>query len=192
MRRACGTAKNKESAMNPKATLGAVALAVALAGCQKPPPCPTCPPPPAPPPKVDVNAEAEAIKALDAKLVEAIATKNADAVVAFYSSDAVFLPPNQDAKTGEALKQDWANMFAMNNASLTFAPTSVEVDEHGDRAIDIGTYTFSFDSDQGKVEDHGKYVEVWEKIDGQWKIAVDMYNTSVPMTPPAAAAPAKK
>jgi uncharacterized protein (TIGR02246 family) len=177
-----------------KPLLGAFALAaIALAACNPPPPppCPTCPPPAPPAPKADVQAESDAIKALDAKWVEAIATKDTDAVVAFYADDATFLPPNKDSLTGDALKAEWAGMWGMTNVSLTFAPTRIEVDKDGEMAIDVGTYQFSFDGPKGKVEDHGKYTQVWEKKDGTWKCAVDMYNSSVPM-PEAAAAPAAK
>jgi uncharacterized protein (TIGR02246 family) len=178
--------------MNRKFALGACALLlVGLSACNEPPPCPTCPPPPPPPPKPDLKAAEEQIKALDAKWVEAVAAKDVDKVVAFYSDDASLLGPNEDEKTGDGIKEDWAGMVKMTNVALTWAPTRVEIDNDAEKAIDIGTYTMTFDDDKGKkVEDHGKYVEVWEKKGGEWKCAVDIYNSSVPMAPPPAAAPA--
>jgi uncharacterized protein (TIGR02246 family) len=177
--------------MKHATSLGAsLLLATALSACKEPPPpCPTCPPPPPPPPAVDTKAEADAITALDARMVEAVAAKDVDKLVGFYSSDASMLPPNGDEQTGEALKKGWADLVAMPGVSLTFAPTRVEVDKDGEMAIDVGTYQLSYDDGKGgKIEDHGKYVEVWEKKGSEWKLAVDMYNTSVPLA--AAAAPA--
>jgi uncharacterized protein (TIGR02246 family) len=157
-------------------------LAAALAGCQSMP-------------SADGTAEAAAIRAQDAAWVAAIAAGDPDKIVAFYSEDAVFMPPNEDALTGPALRKSWADMAALPGVKLSFAPTRVEVDGDGEMAIDVGTYTFSFDSPGGKVQDHGKYAQVWEKHGGQWKCAVDMYNSSVPLPPPAPAVvarPAKK
>jgi ketosteroid isomerase-like protein len=40
------------------------------------------------------------------------------------------------------------------------------------------------------VNDHGKYVVVWEKQrDGNWKCGTDIWNSDLP-APPAAASPA--
>lgn len=160
--------------MKRETGMGACALAALLCGCQTMP-------------SVDPVAEAQAIKALDAAWVASVAAKDAAKMVSFYSDDAVFMPPNEDTKTGDAIKQAWAGMAALPNVHLTFAPTRVEIDADGEMAIDVGTYQFSFDSPKGKVEDHGKYAQVWErKSGGTWKCAVDMYNSSVPLPPPPA------
>jgi ketosteroid isomerase-like protein len=35
------------------------------------------------------------------------------------------------------------------------------------------------------VTDHGKYVAVWKKqADGNWKVAVDIWNTDLPLPAP--------
>ena len=169
--------------LNRGARTGAFALAAcALSACQTMP-------------TVDGAAEAAAIRAQDAAWVEAVATGDPAKMVGFYSGDAVFMPPNEDAKTGDAIKQSWAGMAGLKNVKLTFGPNRIEVDADGEMAIDLGTYQISFDGPAGRIEDHGKYAQVWEKRDGAWKCAVDMYNSSVPLPPPPpppAAAPAPK
>ena len=164
--------------MNRDISRGACALlAAALAGCQAMP-------------ATDVAAEADAIRALDAAWVAAVAAGDADKAASFYSEDAVFMPPNEESLTGPAIRKSWADMMALPGVKLHFAPTRVEVDGDGEMAIDVGTYEFSFNPPGGKVEDHGKYAQVWEKRNGVWKCAVDMYNSSVPLPPPPVAAPA--
>jgi len=64
--------------------------------------------------------------------------------------------------------------------NLTFAPTSIVVASGGDMAYDIGTYNLSFDSDKGPVKDAGKYVVVWKKVDGDWKVAAGIFNSNGP------------
>lgn len=141
-------------------------------------------------PVTDGAAEAAKIRALDAAWVEAVAAGDVAKMASFYSEDAVFMPPNEDALSGEAIRKSWADMAGLPKVHLTFAPNRVEVDGDGEMAIDVGTYQFSFESPAGPVQDHGKYAQVWEKKNGAWKCAVDIYNSSVPLPPPPAAAPA--
>ena len=65
-------------------------------------------------------------------------------------------------------------------ASLT--PEDVYALGSGDLAYDVGTYTLSFDGPDGKVTDTGKYVTVWTKVDGEWKVAADIGNSDLPAT----------
>ena len=51
-------------------------------------------------------------------------------------------------------------------------------------AADIGHYTFAFDTETGRFEDQGKTLVVWGKIDGNWQVMADMFNSNLP--PPGA------
>jgi hypothetical protein len=43
------------------------------------------------------------------------------------------------------------------------------------------TYKVSFTGPKGKkIEDHGNYVSVWKKVDGQWKVLADINSSEVP------------
>ena len=161
-------------------------LALCATACNPPPP-PT-PPAPPPPPKPDLKAEEASLRQLDKALVAAVAAKNIDAVAGFYSSDAVFLEPNEEPKTGEALKASWTGLFGLPDVVLNFEATSIGVSADATLAYDVGGYTLSFTGPKGKIEDHGSYVEVWRRIGGHWKIVVDTHNSSVPLP----AEPAKK
>lgn len=164
--------------MNRKISKGACVLfSISLTACQTMP-------------ATDGAAEAAKIRALDAAWVEAVAAGDVAKMVSFYSEDAVFMPPNEEALSGEAIRKSWADMAGLPKVHLTFAPSRVEVDGDGEMAIDVGTYQFSFDTPSGPVQDHGKYAQVWKKKNGLWKCAVDIYNSSVPLPPPPAAAPA--
>ena len=44
----------------------------------------------------------------------------------------------------------------------------------------IGTYQLMFGSEDERVQDTGKYVDVWEKVDGDWKVMVEMYSSNLP------------
>ncbi len=71
--------------------------------------------------------------------------------------------------------------------SLAWTPSTVTAAGSGDMAFVQGTYTASMKGPDGKaVSDTGKYLEVWKKqADGSWKAVEDIWNSDMPMTPPA-------
>jgi uncharacterized protein (TIGR02246 family) len=129
-------------------------------------------------PKVDYAAEEKAIRDLDAQWANAVAAKDTAAISKLYATDALFMPPNMQALGGRAgAQKGWGGMFSMLGFGLTFGPTKIVVAQSGDMAYDIGTYTFTMQGAKGPVEDKGKYLVVWKKQDGQWKVVADMFNS---------------
>jgi ketosteroid isomerase-like protein len=63
--------------------------------------------------------------------------------------------------------------------------TAKEVETHGTTAIEVGAYKITGPGQQ--VLDTGKYIVVWKKEDGQWKLHRDIFNTSVAAAPAPAA-----
>jgi ketosteroid isomerase-like protein len=47
-------------------------------------------------------------------------------------------------------------------------------DDHG---IEVGTFVET--GADGSHKDHGKYLAVWAKVDGSWKIVRDIWNSSM-------------
>ncbi len=127
---------------------------------------------------VDPMAEEQQIRALDEQWVAAVAGQDAAATAAFYAEDGAILPPGSPIAAGrEAIAAVWAGFFKLPGFKLAFAPTLVSVASAGDLAYDIGTYTLGFEGEQGPVQDQGKYVVVWKKVDGAWKVAADIFNS---------------
>jgi uncharacterized protein (TIGR02246 family) len=140
-------------------------------------------------PRVDVASDEAAIRALNRQMEQGVATKNADMIAQLYATDAVFMPPNSPAIRGrDAIRGYWAEAVKFPSASLTLTPTTIDVARSGDLATDVGTYAFSFTSDQGPVNDRGKYIVKFRKVGTDWKIASDIFNSDLPMpTPPPVA-----
>jgi uncharacterized protein (TIGR02246 family) len=129
----------------------------------------------------DLAAEEKRIRELDAAWVAAVAAKDVKATAAFYADDGRIMPQNVPAAEGpEAVGAVWSAFFQLKDFALTFEPTSIAVAEAGDIAYDIGTYSLAFTGDQGPVQDLGKYVVVWKKVDGEWKVAADIFNSNGP------------
>lgn len=121
----------------------------------------------------------EARPEIEARVVEWEQAFNAGdfaAVAAFYTEDAVLLPPGTDAVEGPAAIQEmFATGFAgLENLQMDLQTTELFAVPGG--ALEIGTYTMEAD---GEHKDHGKYMVAWTKTDDGWKIARDIWNSSM-------------
>ena len=73
-----------------------------------------------------------------------------------------------------------ASMMRTPGFDLTFVPEQIIVSSSGDMALDRGTYRLTI-APGGKAQvDTGKYVVVWRKIGGEWKVAADIFNSDLP------------
>ena len=147
----------------------AVTTAVVVLGCQGAP-------------DVDTQAEAEAIRALSGQWLEAINAQDLEACLAFYAPDAIEMQPNAPAIVGLPAIRAWFETGLLQpGISNFFGPDTIEVAASGDLAYDRGTYRFAMDTPNGRVEDEGKYLMIWKKIGGKWKVIVDISNSDQPL-----------
>jgi ketosteroid isomerase-like protein len=129
------------------------------------------------------HAEEEAnLRSTDIAWSEAAGKKDAEAVAGFMSDDGATMPPNEPALEGkEAVKKGWQDLLSLKDSKVKWEPTQVQVSESGDMGFTTGTYTLSYtDANGGKVDDKGKYLEMWKKVDGKWKCYLDMYSSDMP------------
>jgi ketosteroid isomerase-like protein len=128
------------------------------------------------------------LRDLDAKWAKAAATKDVEQTIAFYSDDAIVLPPNAtSAATKEAIRNVWKDMLAAPSLVISWQPTRVQLAKSGDMGWVSGTYELTMNDTSGKpIDDRGKYLEVWEKqSDGNWKCRADMWNSDFAASTPA-------
>jgi ketosteroid isomerase-like protein len=155
-------------------SIAALALSLAFAACAPQPAVEAVP-------TADLAAEEAAIRELDRRWVERVAARDVDWIVDLYAPQGRLLAPNAPPAVGHgAVRGAWQGIISIPQLSLVFQPTEIEVAPGGRMAYDVGTYTMSFQGPQGLVQDRGKYLVVWEKIGGEWKVAADMFNTDVP------------
>src|SRR6266508_3593911 len=141
----------------------------------------------------DTKAIEQNLRDLDDQWSATAGAKDLEKTVAFYSEDAMVLPPNASAATSkEAIRRVWQDLLASPGLTISWKATKVEVAKSGDLACLSGTYELTINDPSGKqLNDHGKYVEVWEKqADGKWKCGADIWNSDLPASAPAA--PEKK
>jgi uncharacterized protein (TIGR02246 family) len=130
---------------------------------------------------VDTGADEQAIRGQVDRWLELVRAKNAAGIAALYAEDGAVMPPNAPIGKGSAaIQQTWASMMATPGFGLTFVPEQILVSSSGDLALDRGTYKLTIAPDGPAQTDTGKYVVVWRKIDGEWKVAADIFNSDLP------------
>ena len=118
-----------------------------------------------------------AIEAANKQFVNAFGKGDAAAVAALYTAEGQVLPPNGDVVAGrQAIQKFWQG--AMDSGVKGAKLTTVEAFASGDTAYEVGQYELS--AADGKVLDGGKYVVVWKRQGGQWRLHRDIWNTSRP------------
>ena len=130
------------------------------------------------------------LRDLDAQWSKAAAAKDLEQTVAFYSDDAIVLPPNATrAATKKTVRNVWKDVLAAPGLVISWKPSKVKLGHNGAMAWVSGTYELIMNDASGKpINDRGKYLEVWEKqADGNWKCAADMWNSDLAVSAPATA-----
>lgn len=124
----------------------------------------------------------QAIHQLDADFMQAANAGNAAGLVkAFYSADAVLLPPNRPIVQGRRDIQGF--LQGLMEAGLTAIKLeTTSVASAGDLAYGRGRYTLSLNPPDGApIEDRGKYVVVYRRqANGSWRAVADIFNSDQP------------
>ena len=94
----------------------------------------------------------------------------------FYTDNGMLLPPESDLVQGKRdIKAFWQAAIDMGikNVKLDI----VEVEQHGDTAIEMSKYTLSSADDN--LIDQGKGIVIWKYESGAWKLHRDIWNSSI-------------
>ena len=98
------------------------------------------------------------------------------ATARLYTDGGQLLPSKRDFVTGRVdIRAFWQNAF--DRGFKTAVRETVELDAQDDTAIEVGRYTLFAALDA--VADIGKYIVIWKRDDGIWKLHRDVWNTSI-------------
>jgi len=128
----------------------------------------------------------DSIKVEIQKLEDAFAAgdkaKDADAIAAYYSEDAISYNANEEPTVGKAaIKERIAARIAKDTIGNVSSYTVVDVFAEGKQAVEIGAWITS--DAAGKEVDKGHYMSVFEKRDGKYICIRDMSVSSMPAKP---------
>lgn len=145
-------------------SLTGVLLAFCLAGCEQPAPTAGD--------DADLAARGEAWAAM-------AAAGDLDGLVDLYAEDAMVFPPNAEAESGhDAIRESMRPFAEMSEQGIRIDLADRKAVSSGDLGYQTGR--FSIASADGELLDRGKFIEIWRKVDGEWKISHDMYSSDLP------------
>ena len=112
----------------------------------------------------------------------ALGRGDVEAALELYTTDAVVRPANMEPVRGrDALREFFTRWFAAMTVKDGGYATE-ELDVHGDRAYQIGTYRgVSQPHGQQAVPDRGSFMIIWARQgDGSWRYYRGIFNSSLP------------
>jgi ketosteroid isomerase-like protein len=114
---------------------------------------------------------------LEAEFAADVAQHGHAAFVTHFAEDGVEVVDGGGFDDLEAIRKQppWPE-----GTALTWTPIKAEMSASGDLGYTYGNYVFTGKNKEGKlVTSYGKYTSIWRKQkDGQWKVVVDVGNSS--------------
>jgi len=141
------------------------------------------------PDQVDVAAVKQALATVEEGWNQAFHTKNLDALVEPYASDAVFVLPGLPAQVGtSAIRNVYVEALKDPNFDLTLTSDRMEVAQSGELAFSQGHLTMKGTDPKTKQPTTtmtGPYLTVFKKqADGSWKAIQDWVAANPPSASP--------
>lgn len=127
---------------------------------------------------IDTTSEiATEIASANGRFMAAFRQGDVAAIASLYTTAGQLLPPHSDVVAGaDGIRTFWQG--ALNLGLKEAVLETVDIDVSGETAIEVGRYQLR--GEGGAMADNGKYLVVWKKERGTWKLHRDMWNTSQP------------
>jgi ketosteroid isomerase-like protein len=109
-----------------------------------------------------------AIEKLKSDLTTAIHATDVPAIAAIYMENAVVLAPRRDIVRGQNIRRFWRNM-SKQIKNIKFLPDDLE-SLGVDAARETGIMSFEI-GDQSSEPIMSKYLLIWQRLEGEWKVA---------------------
>lgn len=129
---------------------------------------------------VDIDKVKSEIQAMEDAYAAGEKAKDADAVAAYYSDDAISYSRNRQPLKGKAaIRENIANNIANDTTGNYSVYKIVDLFVEGDAVVEIGSWT-DFDTSGTKVG-NGNYMSYFQKRDGKYICVRDMSTTTAPV-----------
>jgi len=134
-------------------------------------------------PADDVRAGQEALRARSQAVAAAEAARDVEAAVAFYAEDAVVhLEGAPQIEGQEAIGEMYRQWFS-GLKEFSGTTSHLALSHSGDLAYEYGINHMVTAGPEGDLPGVGKYLVVWKKVDGEWRIAALSVTTDPPPAP---------
>jgi len=131
---------------------------------------------------IDMDKLKTDIQAMEDAFAAAEKAKDAAAVVAYYSDDAISYSRNEEPTSGKAaIKERIAQRIAKDTTGNTNVYKVVDLFADGNMVVEIGSWKMN--NPAGSEVDHGHYMSYFQKRDGKYVCVRDMSVSSTPAKP---------
>jgi uncharacterized protein (TIGR02246 family) len=130
--------------------------------------------------KKDLKADEQAIRDISKKWLEFEKKKDMAGIAALFADDGALYRTGYPPAVGkDAIKNQLTKMQQANpREEADFSTDRVDVAASGDMAVEYGKYSTKNMGPDGKDSDQGKYVTVYRKVNGTWKVTADISSSS--------------
>lgn len=115
------------------------------------------------------------IDSINLKFSEQIASADSSSLASHYWPDAELLLDNSEVIKGKDILNAWGSAIRMGVKEMTFSTTDIS----GNSTLIIETGNYEMKDKNKSLLDRGKYVVIWEKRNGEWKLYRDIGCTSL-------------
>lgn len=129
-------------------------------------------------PAFDMENAKKEIAAANVALAELIAKGDSVGTAEAYTKEGKFMGSNMPSVVGKAnLTTFWAGFINAVGGTITL--TTLDIWGNAEYITEEGL--FEIKAKDGTSIDKGKYIVVWKKEDGKWKLHRDMSNSDLPL-----------
>lgn len=123
------------------------------------------------------------IEKINKEMAKYMLEGNTEKILTMYTEDAISMPSYEPIHDGlPAIRAASEEMAKSGFKCISFEPATLKVMVNGNMITEIGTYkiTMSMPGMDKPMDDHGKYLTVWEKQnDGSLKVKIETWNSDV-------------
>lgn len=116
------------------------------------------------------------IDSINLKFSEQIASADSLSLTSHYWPDAELLLDNSEVVKGKDILHAWGALIRMGVKEMSFSTTDIT----GSSTFIIETGSAEMKDGKKSLIDRAKYVVIWEKRNGEWKLYRDIGCTSLP------------
>jgi len=129
---------------------------------------------------LDVAAMKKIVEERNLVYDKAFVDRDSITVMDHFTEDARAFPPNEGQVIGKSAIAPLISQF-LKFGIKKFTDETTRVIGSGEYIIEEGN--FFLGGDNGTILDKGKYICVWKKESGKWRVCSNMWNTSLPTAP---------
>jgi len=127
------------------------------------------------------KSDKDAIRKLVVQWDDAIRAKDNDKIIELMAPEVVGLYSEAPILVGlDAVRKDNEAMFASSMDASSWESKIDTIIVSGNLAFNRGRLSYKMNTQSGSANDVGKWVTIWKKIDGKWKVILDATNRDQP------------